>query len=383
MNLNVIFLGCTAGYGYAFSASNTKVEFLARGLMEQGASVSIINTVVGRSEVSVRTKMYKDGIGNVITYPYHGSQATSWIKNTPDLKKDLKELYVKDTVNTIVLLAPDYHIYRLYCYLARKYGYRLAVISHEWLPTIKSIHPLRRPFSLLYTKTFGKYVDGILPISEYIIKKTAHFRKPYLKVPVLASFDGIPDKTSKEPYFLYCVYANYTRAILPVIDAFVQFKKNDTSNSKLILVLGGTDGKVKAISDYIENCNGQDSIFIKRKLPYSELLDLYNNSIGLIIPLDKNNEQDYARFSQKIAEYTSSASPIISCKVGEVDYYFTDKESAVLTDFTKDGFCNAFTWIIQHPEEASQIGINGYKLGEEYFNYKTVGQQLASFFMTL
>lgn len=383
MNLNVVFLDCTSGYGYSFSAVNTKTEFMVLGLKDNGAYCTVINSVVGINEVHHRTVL-DNGICNIISYPKKGNQLVSWLKNVDDLKTDLQRLYHRKCTNIIVLESPDYHIYRLYCHYSHKYGYKIVTISHEWSPTIKSIHPLRRPFKNLYTRTFGFYSDAILPISEYIIDKIKYFRKPYLKVPVLASFDEVPaEKGLCEDYFLYCVYAAYTRVIIPIIEAYMEYRDSANGKYKLILVLGGSDTQVNVIIDYLNQHGYEKNVSIRRKVPYDELMRLYKNAAGLIIPLDPNAEQDYARFSQKIAEYTSSASPIISCKVGEVGHYFKDKESAILCEYSKKGFVNAFSWITEHPLEAECIGKKGYEVGENYFNYKIVGKQLFDFLVNL
>lgn len=384
MKLNVVFLDCTSGYGYSFSAVNTKTEFMVLGLKSHGAYCTVINSVVGINEVHHRT-VIDNGVCNIISYPKRGNQLISWLKNVDDLKSDLQHLYHRECANIVILESPDYHIYRLYCHYSHKYGYKIATISHEWSPTVKGIHPLRRPFKNLYTRTFGFYSDAILPISEYIIERIKHFGRPYLKVPVLASFDEIPieKKDTSEKYFLYCVYAAYTRVIIPVIEAYMKYLKSANSNYKLILVLGGSDSQVGVVVDYLIRHGFEKNVSIRRKVPYDELMRLYKNAAGLIIPLDPNVEQDYARFSQKIAEYTSSASPIISCKVGEVGHYFKDKESAILCDYSKKGFVNAFLWITEHPLEAERIGKKGYEIGERYFNYKIVGEQLSDFLADL
>lgn len=381
--LNVVFLDTTLAYGYRFSATNTKTEFMARGLLESGASVVIINSVVGCSCVNKRTLTNQNGLCNVITYPKKNNQLISWTRNLSDLSHDLQSLYVSNAQNIVVLEAPDFHIYKVYCYYAHKYGYKIVTISHEWLPTVKTAHPLRRPFRYLYTKFFGDYSDGILPISEYIIEKIKHFNKPFLKVPVLAGYDGICKNENKGNYYLYCVYATYTRVIFPLVEAFGEFVLKSGSNSKLLLVLGGEEEKIKAIENYIKDKGYEGVVETRSKIPYTELVDMYRRALGLIIPLDPNSEQDHARFSQKIAEYTSSGSPIISCKVGEVDYYFKDKESIVFSDYSKSGFVDAFTWIADHPKGAAEIGKRGYEVGKRYFNYKLVGKQLYDFLMQI
>lgn len=382
MKLNIIFLGTTQGYGYTFSASNMKTEFLSRGMYEQGSICTIINGVVGLKQKDNRELLNKV-FASVISYKSRFNQFIDWILNAPQLYRDMKQLRREGMKNVVVLEFPDYHVFLLYVLLSRMLGYKITVISHEWGPTVKSTHWMRKPSVWIYAKTFGYFVDGILPISEYIIQKTKHFGKPYSKVPVLAEFNGIPVRDSSDLYFLYCVYAAYTRVIIPVIEAYMEYLKSANSNYKLILVLGGSDTQVGIITDYLKIHGYEKSVNILRKVPYDELMRLYKNAAALIIPLDPNVEQDCARFSQKIAEYTSSASPIISCNVGEVGHYFKDKESAILCDYSKKGFVNAFLWITEHPLEAERIGKKGYEIGERYFNYKIVGEQLSDFLADL
>lgn len=377
--LNVLFVDTTENYGYYFCASNTKVEFMARGLVEQGASVTIINSVVGNKYVSERTVIHKKDVGNVFSYPKKGNQLVSWFKNRKCLERDIASLKKNDAKNVIILEVADFHIYMLYCHIARKFGYKVVVISHEWLPTVTTVHPLRRPSNALYTKLFGKYVDGILPISEYIIEKIKPFGKPYIKVPVLSEFNGKFTEKNDCRYFLYCVSGDYFRVIKTVLDAFKVFKNVDSKDYKLILVLSGTEKSIGAVRDYAEEKGLNSNMEIRRQLPYDELCKLYKNASALLIPLNPDSEQDHARFSQKIAEYVSSSTPIISCSVGEVPMYFKDKESAILCDYSEQGFENAFCWIAEHENEARRIGLNGYDIGDKYFNYKVVGGELYHF----
>ena len=46
--MNVVFIEATQDYPHRFSAGNVKVEFIGRGLVENGAQVSIINSPLGK-----------------------------------------------------------------------------------------------------------------------------------------------------------------------------------------------------------------------------------------------------------------------------------------------------------------------------------------------
>lgn len=379
---NIIFLGCTQNYGYQFSAANTKIEFLAKGLRELEDQCIIHNGITGTTQTYKKEIKQNPEIGLIITYPQKGNRFISWLFNLPQLFKDLKSYYKKECSNYIILEAPDYHIYLLYIILARLLRYKIAVISHEWLPTVSTTHPIRKPATFLYAYTFGYFADAILPISEYIIKKIQHFQKPYIKIPITAKFNlNTHEEKTKEKYFLYCVYAAYSRVIFKIIDAYSVYETSSEINDiKLVLVLSGSKEQISIIQNYIKHKNQQKNIEIKNKIPYSTLLNLYSNAQSLIIPLNPNNEQDEARFSQKIAEYLSSCSPIISNNVGEIKYYFKDKKDIILCDYSVNGFVNAFKWVTSHPEEAKQIGINGFNLGKKEFDYKILSKKLHDFF---
>lgn len=383
MKNNVIFLDCTSSYPYRFSASNTKVEFMAKGLTENGDICVIHNGVVGSTCVEKPTYSEIKGISKVITYPKRSNQLISWIPNLHRLSRDLKASYKNNCKNLIVLSMPDYHIFMMYIVLARHYGYNIVTISHEWGPTIPTTHILRKPSVWLFSKTFGYFSDGILPISEYIIRKIQHWHKPFLKVPILADFSqNQQEQTERGNFFMYCGDAGYKRVIVFIIDAFRNFRRKH-DGYKLKLVLSGEKNYMDEIRQYIVTSNLEDAVLIKTAVPYNDLWNMYRTANGLIILLDPNVEQDEARFSQKIAEYLSSKTPIITNNVGEIKYYFENKKNALICDYCVKGVTDSMEWISTNKADAEAIGHNGYLLGEKEFNYKIIGTKLSRFLQSL
>lgn len=381
--MNIIFLDCTQNYGHQFSATNSKTRFMIKGLKAQGDSCTIINSINGMAGIQKTEKIIDSEVGEVITYPCKRNKIINWLFNIKPLYHDLKIHRQKDKKNFIILEFPYFHIYIIYILLARLLNYKIITISHEWGSTFKSTKFIRKISIGLYTKTFGYMVDGILPISEYIIERIKHFHKPYIKVPIMADFNVLTKTSSnhieheKEPYFLYCVYAGYKREIIPIIDSYRIYKEKG-GKCHLLLVLSGTSIQINTIQKYINEINEEEYISIKTKIPNSELWQLYSNAVGLIIPLNPNYEQDKARFSQKIAEYLSSGTPIISNNVGEIKYYFTDKENIILCDYP-NGFSDAFAWVTKNPQLSKEIGHKGYKLGKAYFDFHVIGKALHTF----
>lgn len=379
MKNNIIFLGCTDNFDRRFSACNTKIGFLAKGLNIEKDSCSIVESIVGSNLISEREEKLIEGIGKVITYPKKYNQLISWLYNIVPLFRDLKKLRNEDCNNCIVLEAPDYHIYIIYVIISRLLKYKIITIAHEWGPTVTSVHWIRKPSVWLYTKTFGYLSDAILPISEYIKNKIIHFNKPYLKIPIIADFDNCFNKRSQESsFFLYCVGASYFRVIKTIIESYRMYKNGGGRNC-LFLVLSGTENNILLVKKYIQDKGLIQNIKVFTQLPYSELLNLYSEANALIIPLDPTSEQDQARFSQKISEYLSTGTPIISNNVGEIKFYFKDRYNILLCEYSIDGFKNIFTWIDTHTQEAILIGQRGYELGKKEFNYRKYGKLLHVF----
>lgn len=378
--MNVVFVNCTIAYPTAFFAENTKTAFDAMGLVENGAKCTIINHIAGSADIKQTTRIDVDGVAEVITYPMKGHQLVSWIGNTRRLDENLRRLYVKGDDNILVTSFQDLHLFYAVVHCAGKNKYKIVSVCHEWNPTITTFHPLRRSFANYYAAVFGKYVDGILPISEYIIKKISHFKKPYLKLPILSDFSKERKRADKSSGFVYCVSAEYYRVIKMCVDAYCNYENEKKEVFPLTMVISGSHQYQDVVKTYIREHNRFNNIVIKTKLPYDELIELYANATALLIPLDPSSEQDEARFSQKIAEYLSSGTPIISNKVGEINYYFEDKKNIILSDYSVDGFCETFEWITTHQREAAMIGKAGFELGKREFNYAVYGKKLKDFF---
>ena len=395
MKNNVVFLDCTQSYPLRFSACNSKIEMMARGLMEQGDDVCIINGIVGDKEIVKTEKgISRSGI-KYILYPFRYIlvpnklyQFSSWIFNLTILYKDLKENRNVTNKNLLILDDSDYHLFLIYILYARLLGYKIAFCFWEWGVSCESVNIFRKPSFWLIAHTFGFFVDGILPISQFLEEKSSHFNRKSLRCPILAdySFDNykpLSEDNIKEGYFLYCASAGYLRIIKFIISAFEIFKEFG-GNQKLVLVLTGSTKDIMIIQMIIDKKKLTGSILIKTQLPYKELLENYRNAIALLIPLDPNSLQDKARFSQKIAEYISSYRPIITSDVGEIPYYFKDLKSAfIVSNYSPQGYASKMIEIVQNYELANIVGYDGRKVGEDKFNYKKYGFKLHLFIKTL
>lgn len=383
MRNKIIFLECTRHYSYKFSASNTKFELLAKGLLHQKDDVIIVDSIIGEKELTKPFSGYQYGIRYHL-FPRKGFLIYNMIKNFFSLLKLIKSESNSNAKKIIVLTCPFYPLFILYVIIAKIYRYKVVSVIDEWhiaLEVNGFWDKMNKISNSLLDNTFGYFVDGILPISHFLLLKIKHFHKPTLLLPILAEFECplIRNECSLD-YFLYCGSCGYSRIISIIISGFDKFV-HAGGKQNLILVLSGDTRLIEA---QIESCGLSDRVFIWQNVAYSKLLQLYNGALALLIPLSPHSLQDKARFSQKIAEYLSSSRPIVTVDVGEIPYYFENKVNAfILKDFTDNSLNEVLQFISKNLDLANFVGINGYKTGKQSFDNLTISDRVHNYFCIL
>lgn len=376
--MNIVLI-TSEGYPFQFSANNSKTEFIARGLKEYGCKVTIVDTALGTKGLSnEQAGISQKGIQYYLL-PRKG-KLTTIFKNLPKLWRILKkEKQAKD--NYVILGMTLYPAFVLTAILCMLQGYKRTALFHEWHIGCKQPNIIYKIEAWLKDKTFGYFLNGIFPISHFLLEKGEQFHKPQMILPVMASYDREVHPYAGEYNFTYCGHANYLLRNHLVLDAF-KIVIEEYPKAKLILILFGNEKQMQEVRQFVRETS-ISSIEIKNQIPEEELYKLYDTSLGLLIPLDPSSLQDKARFSQKIAEYIGSKRPIITNNVGEVPYYFTNEKSALIVDYTPEAFAEGMIKLIQRTDLANSIGNEGYNIGIHHFEYHTESNKIANFIRQL
>ena len=221
------------------------------------------------------------------------------------------------------------------------------------------------------------FVDGIIPISEFLIEKIHQKRKklPILKITPVVNFQLFSKKQRKssEDFFLFVGNTGYFNPIDTILDSFEHVAPN---SHFLYLVLHGNQDRVRR---KIENHPKKDLIKIFSGLDYSELIQFNIDARALLIPLF-DVVKDKARFPNKIAEYLASGNPVITTNYGEIVHYFKDEENALVAENNDPFiFSKKMEFIINYPERAIEIGKNGHQTGLKYFDNNSYQKSLIEF----
>ncbi|MEP6950543.1 MAG: glycosyltransferase [Ginsengibacter sp.] len=385
----VVFLGCP-GFPYGL-AEIQKIILISKSLLLTGNHVTVVGNKGSHYKANhPDLKVY--GEYENIEYIYtSGSPFRSDSFVTRNLSKVkglinealfLKKRKKNNQLTYAILSTQSFYSVVRYSLLGKLFGFKTILNYVEFFSGIekKSSQVGRRLNDNLYDKYAPRLVDGIFPISEFLIDhlKKVSPRKEYLKIPGLTEFeryDGI-ETVQGQKYFLFCGAANYQEVIRFIIDSFNRLKNTSVF---LYLVINGNEHTIGEIKNYVSNSSQKDRIKFFSRLTEKELYTFYKNAIALLIPL-RPNFQDIARFPHKFGEYLASGNPVISTNYGEVKKYFTDMDNMLIADtYDMNLFSDKMQFVIDNPGLVKEIGVKGKSAASSIFDYRVKATDIDHF----
>lgn len=381
--MNVV-ISSDSGYPSKYTAGNVKSDFIIRGLKEAGADVLFIDTLWGTEGVKKMTTGISPTGVPYISFPRkHGIMSIFY--NFHLYCKVIKQRKEVGGPN-VFIDAPLISFINIICFLITKfYGYKIALLSHEFYQSINQKSKLSRFNVWANDCVVPRFVDCIHPISHFLLEYNKRFRKPMTIIPILADYSNVDVSDMvhvNEPYFAFCGSALYFLRNTVLVESFkLLHSKYPSIKFKIVLgQLGNQRGQIDAL---INEYNLSDNIMLFSGLPQDDLYNIYKNAVGLLIPLNPNSLQDIARFSQKIAEYVACGRPIITSPIGEIPYYFQNKVNAMVVDYTPNAYAEAMFELLLDRSLADELGRKGFATGVKEFDYMKIGGQLFNFYTSL
>jgi len=380
-----VLMYSNSGYPLGFAEAR-KIELVGRSLKEIGFEIFIVNrTGIKRKNIF--------GIGHYKGMVYY----QSCLLNTPLKNRPIKIYYkYKSILNEIFFFSkikPNYAILStknianlmFYKLLSKCFNTKVVLIYHEFPFALSRKNILTKANYYLFDKLFLKFIDGILPISDFLIDYIKK-KKPgisFLKIPVLVdcqTFHNMSKLPNLEKYFLFVGSAAYYEIIEFIIDSFILVKNNVY---KLYLITNGNTNEINRIKEKIKLCDNSNRIKLFSSLDYTELVKYMYNSCGLLIPI-RNNIRDISRFPHKLGEYLASGCPVVTTRFGEPAKYLINEYSALIaTKYENKDFAAKMYYIINNPEIAEKIGLKGKELCFKLFNYTTYSEKLKIYLLSI
>jgi glycosyltransferase involved in cell wall biosynthesis len=118
-------------------------------------------------------------------------------------------------------------------------------------------------------------------------------------------------------------------------------------------------------------------------MEFTRLVNLMMDSrVGLIVPhpIERYN----TNYPIKTFEYMIAGMPVIASKHGESARFVLEAKSGIVVDpLNPVEISNAIRWILDHPEESSEMGRRGRKLILSKYNWGEESQKLIGLYRRL
>jgi glycosyltransferase involved in cell wall biosynthesis len=367
-------------------------------LVNNGIDVLVINRSAvheNKSGVNVESVGVIDGVRYQYTTPTPYRQGSfvvrRWYKFIGRLNEAILLIkYKKNRKVDLLIYYPNGNFLDLLYYRMISFIIGAPLVTHY--VEYRSAHNSRDSQLLklndkIFDNYFHLFVDGVIPISIFLENQLIRKKcgSPMIRIPSVFDYSSNTIKNMSKlietnPYFLYCGSIGYKNAIRLIINSFAGLKDNCYD---LYLVLNGNGYFYNEINQLLEKLLIKDRVKIYSGVDYNVLLNFYKNAEALLIPLE-DNVRDIARVPQKISEYLASGSPIITNNVGDVKYYFTDQDNALIAiSFTEDDYRRKMQFVIDNHQESKEIGLKGYEIGLNHFSISSYSEQFSLFVRNL
>jgi glycosyltransferase involved in cell wall biosynthesis len=336
-----------------------------------------------------------------VTYRYLGfvhhpnSFAGKIIDNALGLYLPLISLPIKSirkNFHTIVVYNPTFTSGLLYLFLKYTLRKELIFIFPEFYekPFTKLVSAERLKWLNFYLgiKCVSKFADKFIVLSEFLkkyIENRLRSKKEILIMPNLTD-PQIFNRAVK------CFKTGYTTigysgtpvrkdGILDLIKSFALINHR-YPNTHLLIIGDITNGKsvISSLQNFATQLNiPKGSITFTGLIPFSQVPELLL-SCQILALTRPNGVFAQAGFPTKIGEYFACRKPVLVTKVGDMVSYFKDKKEVVFAEPSDiDSIVTGFEFLINHPDEADSISLNGYNWMNSFLNYNNQVDKISQF----
>lgn len=179
------------------------------------------------------------------------------------------------------------------------------------------------------------------------------------------------------PYIAYCGTASNNKdGVNNLIKAFAIVHGRHPEFKLIIIGKAPSQGEDFENLTLVKKLGLLDSVVFTGVISASDMPQKLKNA-DIVALARPDSLQARCGFPTKLGEYLLTGNPVVATSVGDIPLFLKDKESALLSVPNDiEGFAANLLWAIEHKEEASQIGKNGYKIANSEFNNKIEAKKI-------
>jgi glycosyltransferase involved in cell wall biosynthesis len=133
--------------------------------------------------------------------------------------------------------------------------------------------------------------------------------------------------------------------------------------------------------ELMETLGLKDKAVLTGYLPKDELITAMSSADILVEP-KIDHKANLAAFPQKLAEYLSMGKPVVASVVGDIPWYLTDNEDALLTrPGDAEDMAQALNRLIEDPALRRKLSKQAREAARKYFDYHLIVKRIESALM--
>ncbi len=311
-----------------------------------------------------------------IVYLYVGKR---FIKSMYNInKKNILYVYNYPSIHNIIFIK-----------YARKLGYKVVFDIVEDLHLVTDITNFfslcNIKISLFYLKKIDNLCDGCIVISDHLHKlvKQHSGNKPLINIPISVNFKNFQDESKKEAIDQQVTSIFYGGSFgskdgLDVLLEAIKIVSLKKERVRLIITGKGAKNNMKKVFRLIKEMKIKELIDYKGFLPYDEYYKTML-SVNIFCMTRVNTPYANAGFPFKLGEMLSTGKPVIVTKVGDVEKYLDNKSAVLINPNDSDSLAKAILYLIKNPQKASELGAEGKKRSEIFFDASKISESLYLF----
>lgn len=384
------------------SASGNRNECIINGLINNGVQVKLVVTGGFNSFSEFKAKGYKLKNPNLeVTYPIFTFQSAMWLRRINTyLLSDLFYYLLSRKLKRLFRSSFDFlwltgNLDLRKCYLKYRNSLKgktiIELSEYQELSKDNSlrINLLQLKKQIDYTNVTMKvlnHVDYFVVITntliEYYKGLTKNKEAKFFHLPMIVDlkrFQNVQNSLKwQKPFVAFTgTYTNLKDGVDILIRAF---GKIATKYPDYHLCLAGfyhQDMKIQ--ENIITELGLEDRITYLGALEKNEIPEFICNS-DLLVLSRPDSRQAHGGFPTKLGEYLATGRPVCVTKVGEIPNYLDDNISAFLAEpGSVNSFADAMDRALANKEESNQVGLEGKKVAETFFNDKMEISKLINF----
>lgn len=195
-------------------------------------------------------------------------------------------------------------------------------------------------------------------------------------------FRNVEKQAGAKRTIAYCGSVSYGKdGVNNLIEAFAKIsgKFPDVTLRIIGPDISVEDKPTERLKELAGTLGVEDKVEFTGRIP-SQQMPQYLKDSTILALARPDNVQAQNGFPTKLGEYLCTGNPVVVTSVGEIPKFIKHTVNGLLAEPGNiDSFAEQLEWVLEHPEEAAEIGQNGKKLTEYEFSAKEQVRQAWDF----